>query len=161
MTEERKVSSVKKFFAILFVIVIAGAMFMSVGATPGSAMDPLVSKSYVDDRFNQLLTVLSSVNDETPPPSYGYAAASYVPVSVSAGQVLIGAEGTEIILRSGKAVGYCTGINGMVNITTGTEVFNGTEIRFNHMLIVPRDDGRGALILEDAWFLVKGHYSIM
>lgn len=156
----------KKKFAFLLAVVIALAAILSVGAAPGDANDPLVSRSYVDDRFNQLLTVLSALGDFQPPvithpnENASEANVSYVPVSVPMGQMLIGGEGTEIILRSGKAIGYCTGENGMVNITTGTEIFNNIEISPNHMLIVPRDDGRGALVIEDAWFLVKGSYSI-
>ena len=149
----------KRNHTIVIALVIVATTFLTVGATPGSVSDPAVSKSYVDDKFNQLLTVLSAIND-TSQPGVATQNVSYVPVSVKMGQLLIGLEGTEIILRSGKAVGYCTGENGMVNITTGTEVFSGTEIPRNHMLIVPRDDGRGALVVEDAWFLVKGGYSI-
>ena len=151
----------KKFIVLLILTVIAAALFTG-GTLPGSSEDPLVSKSYVDDKFNQILNVLSAFNDAIPTiqPGGKGAAAAYTPVSVGMGQALIGGEGTEIILRSGKAIGYCPGENGMVNITTGIEVFSGTEISLNHMLIVPRNDGRGALVIEDAWFLVKGDYTI-
>jgi len=151
-----------KLTACLVFFVIA-ATLLTGGILPGSTEDPLVSKSYVDDKFNQVLTVLSSLNNAPPTtqqPNQASPSASYTPVNVKMGQVLIGGEGTEIILRSGKALGHCPGENGLVNITTGTEVFSGIQISQNHMLIVPRNDGRGALVLEDAWFLVKGDYSI-
>ena len=136
----------------------------SSSSAPGSAGDPLVSKSYVDDKFNSILSILSAFNDSLPAigqPGDVSTATSYTPVSVGIGQAIIGGEGTEIILRSGKAIGYCPGENGMVNITTGYEVYNGDNILQNHMLIVPRDDGRGALVVADAWFMVKGDYKII
>jgi hypothetical protein len=147
----------KRIFAIVLAVAVTTAALLTVWASPGDANDPLVSKSYVDERFNQLLSVLSAHGDAS---ALQQDSASYVPVSVGMGLMLIGSEGTEIILRSGKAVAYCPGENGIVDITTGEEIFSGAEIPANHMLIIPRKDGRGALISEDAWFLVKGGYSI-
>ncbi|MCL2699272.1 MAG: hypothetical protein FWE68_03080 [Defluviitaleaceae bacterium] len=152
----------KKQFAILLAAALAIVMILTVGATPGGVDDPLVSRSYVDDRFNQLLTVLAALSDGgvISQPNESAPAAAYAPVSVLRGQMLIGGEGAEIILRSGRAVGFVPVANGIVNITTGAEIFDGDEIHRNNMLIIPRDDGRGVLVTDDAWFLVKGEYSI-
>ena len=116
---------------------------------PGSAGDPLVTKSYVDDKISQLSGGASIE------PSV------YVPVSAASGQLLIGHEGTEIILRSGKGVAYCSGENGVVNVTTGEDVTDGAAVSANHMLIVPRYDGRGIRAETDVWFMVKGGYDLI
>ena len=83
-----------------------------------------------------------------------------VPVSVPVGKVLYGAEGSEIILRSGKGTIYTAGVDGVVDATTGANLKTGATAVANHILIVPRADGRGVNVSEAAWFLVKGGYSI-
>ena len=76
------------------------------------------------------------------------------------GKVLIADSGTEMILRSGKAVAV-SGMNGMVNVTAGTDIVNGMEIPLNHLLIVPASDGRGMRFAMDSWVMVKGVYSFV
>lgn len=132
--------------------------------TPGSESDPLVSKSYVDNKFNQLNQLIASMGigaGESGNNNSNNGSIGFEPVFASAGQIVVGGEGAEIILRSGKAVGYITGTDGLVDATTGIEVFNGFEINKNHLVLVPRSDGRGAKVTEDAWFIVKGSYSII
>ncbi|MEA4816524.1 MAG: hypothetical protein VB120_06675 [Lachnospiraceae bacterium] len=138
------------------------------GAEPGDASDPLVSKSYVDSKISETLSGLSSSNlsedeivNEVLSKVNSASAAQYVPVSASAGSIVIGGEGTEIILRSGAGIGYVIGSDGMVDATTGADVKNGTGIEKNHMLIVPRNDGRGVKVTSDAWFIIKGTYNIL
>ena len=124
------------------VVAVVGTAF---AADAGSASDPVASKSYVDDKINQVTEASGS---------------SYVPVSVPVGKVLYGAEGSEIILRSGKGTIYTAGVDGVVDATTGANLKTGATAVANHILIVPRADGRGVNVSEAAWFLVKGGYSI-
>lgn len=132
-------------------------------AAAGTEDDPLVSKSYVDDKIEQVLTI---VNGGTVPSTDGgstvttTAGASFETVYLSVGQVLIGEEGTEIIMRSGSGSAYITGADGIVDATTGENLQNGSTLRTNHIMIVPRADGRGVKANEGAWFLVKGGYSV-
>ncbi len=85
---------------------------------------------------------------------------AFKPVNVVVGQTLVGEEGSEIILRRGKAVAV-TGQDGIVDLTSGGELFNGNAVSINHLLMVPRTDGRGVKVTENAWFTVKGGYSIV
>jgi hypothetical protein len=95
------------------------------------------------------------VNDNTS------ATLAFEPVQVTQGQTIIGKEGSEIILRSGTAISYCSGEDGIIDTSTGAEYFNGTEIEKNHLVIIPRADGRGAVVTStEAWFIVKGGYEI-
>lgn len=160
------------------------------GAQPGSAEDPLVSQSYVDGKINQIMSLITGaaasagsgsydeiVSDVMAQIEYLYGAKlnasdtagvsgqqqtdRYVPVSASPGQVIIGEEGTEIILRSGTAAAYCPGPNGLVDVTDGGELLHNHTVKANHMLIVPRGDGRGVQVQTDAWFIIKGDYSFL
>ena len=129
----------RKSLIITMVIVLvlsAGFAFAAFADGPGSGTDPLVSKSYVD------------------------AKTSYTPIQVTAGKQLIGKEGTEVILRSGEATAIDNGANGVSDITAGTDLMTGMQVGMNHLLLVPRDDGRGIYAVTDIWVMVRGDYII-
>lgn len=147
-------------------------------ATIGTESDPLVSKSYVDSKIEQVLTLINNngtgggtdtdaiVNQVIEKINSGELSGGsvtvdgYVPVSVAVGQTIYGGEGTELILRAGKGNITLAGVDGIADITTGGELTNGSKATKNHLMIVPRDDGRGIKVTEAAWFLVKGEYEI-
>lgn len=170
-------------FGTVTALIVAGTIY-SVGAAsnvdPGSSADPIVTKSYVDESIANLLGILN-----TSPSSTGTAISeqrivdnvmakledlgtvsaggglTFEPVQATQGQIVVGKEGAEIILRSGTAISYCTGVDGIIDTSTGTEYFNGTELEKNHLIIVPRADGRGAVVTsKEAWFIIKGGYEI-
>ncbi|GHU50657.1 hypothetical protein AGMMS49975_02150 [Clostridia bacterium] len=142
--------------AILTAVFLLGGTWLLFGAEAGSSSDPLVSKSYVDGKLNELK---NTINNNTT----GTAAEdpAFTPVSLLSGQTLIGGEGAEIILRSGAGVAYTAVTDGIVNATAGAELFSGDYVGKNNLLLVPRGDGRGVRAIDDAWFIVKGSYSIL
>jgi hypothetical protein len=131
---------IKKILPIL----LTGILFFGIGmaaasgadTTPGSEADPLVSKSYVDGKT------------------------SYVPLQLQPGQSLIGDEGTEIILRSGEGTAIDNGANGVSDISSGRDLMSGMKVELNHLLLVPRADGRGIKVSTEAWVLIRGSYTI-
>lgn len=144
-------------------IVATGIAFANSQA--GSSEDPLVAKSYVDDKINQVLEVINStVGSENTSNSTStnvqISGNSFKPVLVEVGQTIYGKEGTELILRSGKGNAVVPGAEGIANITNGLEVKDKNTINKNQLLIIPREDGRGIKVTEKAWFLVKGDYEI-
>ena len=153
---------------VIFTAAITG--MIAFGGQPGGEDDPIVSKSYVDSKFEQLKGNSASqaeISDEAKNDiiqkvlmQIGEGGEKYVPVFVKKGEVLYGAEGSEIILRSGVAYAKIEGGDGIVNATEGTELPDTYPIRKNNLHIVPRDDGRGMRVTEDAWFIVKGGYRI-
>lgn len=158
------------------------------GGVAGSSDDPIVTKSYVDDKVSALTALINSSNNgNSNGNSTGNSTATlsdddkkqiieevtmqvltlqgdsgaYIPVELKNGQTLLGGEGSEIILRSGTAVSYVTGSDGLVNATNGSDVKNNISIPKNNILIVPRNDGRGVRATSDGtWLIVKGSYSI-
>lgn len=142
-------------------ILIATIMVIGVtvyAATAGTEADPLVSKSYVDDKINQVISMIST-GSATSTVS-GITGGSYEPVYATVGQRVEGGEGTEIILRSGKGEVYINGADGITDATTGANLKGGQNVTANHLMIVPRADGRGVKVTESAWFLIKGDYTI-
>jgi hypothetical protein len=116
-------------------------------AQAGSPSDPLVTKSYVDAQIAALRDELN---------------AEFSPVFLTAGQILEGGGGAEIIFRSGRAAAFVPegNINGVTDVTLGVDLMNGAMLSLNHLIIIPRTDGRGVQAVGDSWFMVKGSYSI-
>jgi len=87
----------------------------------------------------------------------------YTAVFLPQGETLFGGDGTEIMLRSGSAVAVIPSINGFADATGGVDIQDGESIPMNHLLIVPRGDGRGVkatAATAETWFLVRGSYTI-
>lgn len=122
--------------------------------TPGSAEDPVVTKSYVDEQ----LAKAGGGSTETP----GANTALEV-VTVPAGKTLMAGQGTEVIVRVGKAIAYSSDASGIADLTGGTDLTKGKAVPTNHLLLFPRE-GRG--ILPDPnqknglTVLVKGSYTL-
>lgn len=187
-----------KYIAVgILAVVVASVGIAKYGiassAEPGSSTDPIVSKSYVDGKINEVKNMINSgtlgsgntsntsalkdqivsevlavmealYGDEaTDTPNTDNTINSgqaFVPVQLLKGQYLLGGEGAEIILRSGKASAYSQNEMGVIDVSSGKELFIGSDLTVNHLLIVARNDGRGVYANEDSWFIVKGGYSI-
>ncbi len=117
---------------------IAGQIGLAAGApSPGSYEDPLVSQSYIDKYVRQEVVTLSK------------------------GQQLVAAAGTEIIVRMGRAIAVDSEQGGLSNVTAGRDIKGGETIPLNHLIIIPRDDGRGFLVdSATVIIMIRGPYEI-
>lgn len=154
----------------------------------GSADDPVVTKSYVDQQIQKALggSSSSSVGNTSnnnsssknntpapvvPPVSTAPTTPSVTPsttmttkvVEIRPGKKLIATAGTEVIVRTGKAVVYSSDKNGILDLTAGSEMGGAQAIPNNHLLLFPRD-GRGVEVAltqgYNATVLVIGDYKI-
>ncbi len=86
-------------------------------------------------------------------------------VTVAAGKKLLATEeGTEFIVRSGKAVAYSEEKDGISNLTSGTDLVNGKAVANNNLILSPRA-GRGitpdsSVSNNKLIVLVKGKYQL-
>mgnify|MGYP000872864204 FL=1 len=143
-----KEEQMKRVVASVIVIVLLALTAVAAAAgTPGSEEDPVVTKSYVD---NQIARLTGS----------GGSAETYKAVQLTAGQRLIGNEGTEVILRSGEATAIDNGANGVSDVTGAMDLMTGKSISQNHLLLIPRSDGRGIQATTEIWVMVRGAYTI-
>ena len=165
----------KKLLLVLLCGFLTLVFMLSAAATPapGSEEDPLVTRSYVDRLISELMGTSqggASLNSQQMDSiinevvrrlgSEGVTSDTFTPVHMTSGQILTGHEGTEIILRSGSAAIYASGVDGLANVTSGADQGLGEVVERNHLLIVPRADGRGLRAASDVWVLVKGGFSI-
>lgn len=110
---------------------------------PGSAADPLVSKSYVDQQVKALA-------DQT----------SFQVVNLPKGATLVGESGTEIVMRAGIVSVVASPLGGLLDATGGKDLPQGYLAESNHLLVVPRADGRGVRATMDAVLMVKGAFTV-
>ncbi len=141
----------KKKWITAFTVGVLVVALSVIGATaagsPGSEDDPVVTKSYVDNK-------IAGISQG------GGTSATYTAISIEAGQTLLGKEGTEIILRSGEATALDNGTNGISDVTAGVDLWSGNAVTANHLLLVPREDGRGIKAKTIIWVMVRGGYTI-
>ncbi|MCJ8012771.1 hypothetical protein MUG84_13620 [Paenibacillus sp. KQZ6P-2] len=179
----KKVVKLSATVGILAAGIALGSIFnitaQGAGATgqAGTADDPVVTKSYVDQQIQKALgggvttPPTTPTNPTTPPPTSNPSdnketAAVDNTVSVvtlKPGEKLIANAGTEFIIRSGKGVIYSRDANGVADLTDGKDIGNGQPVGNNHLLSFPRD-GRGIMVQEGNTYnlivMVRGGYSI-
>ncbi len=125
----------------------------AVGQTGGTAVTPVPAPAETE------AAVTEAPRTEAPASS-AMPITDYDVVYLTKGQTIIGS--SEFILRSGSAVATCPGINGINDITDGVDLTNGMEIPWNHLLLVPRDDGRGITVTSvEAYIMARGQYTII
>lgn len=168
----------RKLKIMLIAGILAVTTLYAADNEPGTANDPLVTKSYVDKKIaeaggtssganssnlavqlkaqEQLINVLTSQINELKQQSSG----SFVIVAVPQGKTLFGKQGTEMIIRSGEATVMSAGAGGIQDITEGTDVNGGSQAPKYHLLLVPREDGRGLIANKALTVMVRGGYSL-
>ncbi len=150
---------------------------------PGGSEDPLVTFSFVEKRIEQLkyyideklnggstdnnnseIQRLSQENEaikkQLAQLMANTSGTGLEIVELKDGQRLICGAGTEIILRSGYAKAIVSELGGLSDLTSGKDLASNESISLNHLILIPRDDGRGAYIEKFAIFIVKGYYEI-
>ena len=144
--------------AICVAVLLSGVIF---AFAVGGQDDPFVSVSYVENVL--IPRIINYINIRV---SGGEieSGAGYNPhfevVSVSAGQRLMGEAGTEFILRAGAGTIIASELGGISDTTNGADLPHTMPVPTNHLLIVPRSDGRGLSITADALVMVRGRYSV-
>lgn len=155
---------------------------------PGTADDPVVTKSYVDQKIAQAIkgggtasstsskatsSTAPATNATSNPSASGTSGAGKTStpeqtealkvVDVKPGQKLIAKAGSEFILRNGYAVVYSMDASGAIDITSGTEIVHNQTVEKNHLLSFPRE-GRGIQVKEGQKFglvvMVRGGYTV-
>lgn len=113
------------------------------GGEPGTTADPLVTKSFVEDYVNEKLGT-------------GSGGSQWDVKVIQPGGTFLGGAGTEVVLRSGKATCIDPTTSGILDITSGGNVVDGQQIPANHLLVVPREDGRGFKAETEVIIMYRG-----
>jgi hypothetical protein len=125
---------------------------------PDSQRDPLFAEimEYFETVYGERLDkALANVH---PPGFLPSDVIPFVTLNPQEGQSIIFEAGAEFILRGGRATAI-TGVNGIADVTAGADVLNGESIGLNHLMMVPRSDGRGVTFNAESWIMVRGGYA--
>lgn len=123
---------------------------------PGTANDPIVTKSYVDEAVKKL------VSQELQKQQTAAASSRMTVIELNPGERLLAGEGAEFIVRNGRAVAFSSDANGIPDLTAGQDLPAGAEVPLNHLLLFPRE-GRGIEPHKEMkgtiYVMVRGPYS--
>lgn len=151
--------------AILIISLSVGGFLSGFAfAKAGTDSDPLVTLGYVEKRIEQIKFY---VDEKVGSSSNTDASAGNVSVNelivekIEIGQKLIADSGAEIILRSGEAKAIVSEQGGLCDMTDGKDIGKDEIIPNNHMLIVPRSDGRGIVAVTEVYIMIRGKYKIV
>lgn len=137
----------KKIILLLVALTVIFASFVVVIGTD----DPLITESYLKNVF------MKEIKDYI---DSGKSNDSFVVVNIPEKKQLIASSGCEIILRGGTAEIIASKLGGLSDVTAASDLSEGDIIPANHLLIVPRDDGRGFKAATDVIVMIKGGYEI-
>jgi hypothetical protein len=154
--EVKQLAKVRSVFiaALVLTFLLGYGIGMANVGEPGSEDDPLVTKSYVDKVVSELKSYLDKSS------SVGQSIGSFEVVYLERGDRLIAGKGTEIILRSGIATVVDSENGGIADVTDGKDLKRTERAPQNHLLIVPRDDGRGLIAETNVVLTVRGSFKV-
>lgn len=136
-------------------VAVALLMGIAVGfGVHGATQDDstvLVSLDYVENVLKPWVKEQTNGSDST-----------FEVVYLTKGQRLYADGSTELLVRSGSANAVAPTANqGLSDMTAGTEILNGKKVPVNHLVLVPRGDGRGIIITSsESYVMVRGPYSV-
>lgn len=150
-------------FSLTALILIGALAFAA--TTPGSDGDPLVSLSYVEKRLTGLKSELVALIEASK--SSGTSTGAPVPAKVfevyeySKGTKLIFGKSAEFILRRGSARVLDPLGNRIPDLTSGVDILVSEQVPLNHLMLVPQADGRGFIVEDDIWVMIKGDFTVV
>lgn len=137
-------------------LILASKMVFS---EPGSSRDPLISKSYVDEKIEEIKDYIDDrIKSDRPGRPSGSREMEVV--ELRKGESIIGEMGTEIIVRSGNTVAISSELGGISDVTDGRDLDTNERLKENHLIIIPRSDGRGIYSRGVSFVMVRGAYSL-
>lgn len=128
--------------------VVAALSILLTVSVLASGDDPVISLSYLSEIFMPKVEKKIAEN------------AVFNVVNVDIGKTFVAGAGCEFIIRAGESVVNASAQGGLADTTAGMDLTQGTRIPLNHLLIAPRDDGRGFVAVSNTIVMVKGSYEI-
>ena len=161
--------SIKGIVLVVLVVVLMSLVVYAVD--PGTNDDPLISLSYLEEAIDELKDSLESKitelekkvnnleknNDSSEDKEDNVTVKSngFKVVNLKAGETLSLGESAEIILRTGSATVVGGTGGGLSDVTAGKDIPDGGKVELNHLLITPRNDGRGIKVSVNSAVMVK------
>lgn len=182
-------NALTRLITLLLVSLTLLTITVAAAGTAGSSSDPLVTLSYLNEKFMpELLAQLDekltahekSASQElaaqvdadiarleekygAQAPEEGAPADTvdgFVVVAMTSGQVLYGDIGCEVMLRVGSAEVVSPSSPGLIDMTTASTVNNGSALTKNHLCMMTISDRGVKATAADTKLLVRGTYEV-
>ena len=163
----------KKLKLTLGILMIGATTLYAADGLIGTEQDPLVTKSYVDQKISQISggnsnTVLATqlkeqeqlilaLREEIASLKQG-GSSTFEVVVVPEGKTIYGKQSSEMIIRAGEGKIVASSVGGIQNITEGVDLSGDTIAPNNNLLLIPREDGRGLMAIKQLTVMVRGGY---
>ena len=158
-------------------VALAAALLLSVtisaAAEPGSAKDPLVTLSYLNDTYLDTIMeqvdarirqrnadLLGQLGQSGGTASGASTSANFVLVTLSGGQTLTGSVGCEVLLRVGTATCVAASAPGLIDETTGSPLAGGSALVQNHLYMMTVENRGVRATASTVKLLVRGGYTV-
>ena len=151
------------FLRLLVLLALSGALNVTItaAAEAGSADDPLVTLSYLNETFMD--TIMDRVDEKIAQrdgQTGGAAASSFSVVTLTSGQTLVGDIGCEVMLRVGSAVCVSFSAPGLIDETAASTLNNGGGLVQNHLYMMTIENRGVKATAATTKLLVRGSYTI-
>lgn len=169
MKENRNLARVVAMLALCGVLLTTATF----AAEAGSAQDPLVTLSYLNETF--LNTILTRVDEKISARNAGVAqqlggqtgsvpgaaaASTFTVVTLSNGQTLTGGIGCEVMLRVGAAVCVAPSAPGLIDETSAAALNNSGALVQNHLYMMTIENRGVRATAATTKLLVRGTYTV-
>ena len=158
---------------VLVVLSMTVNVTASLAAEAGSAQDPLVTLSYLNDTFlGQIMErvdakiaqrnsqIVQELGGQTSVGGGTATASTFTVVTLSSGQTLTGDIGCEVMLRVGTATCVAPSTPGLIDESAGSALSNNGALVQNHLYMMTVE-GRGVkATAATTKLLVRGSYTI-
>lgn len=152
------------FFAAI--LLIGQVVFGSDYGEPGSEDDPIITKSYIEEKlvprlkedFREILIGEGELKKDGIEEEKGRDV--FEVEELKAGESLTAGKSAQIIVRSGEGEIIDSPSGGVSDLTEAVDLREGENAPHNHLLLVPRDDGRGIKANSYMIIMIKGDYEI-
>lgn len=165
----------KKLKAVAAIALLSVTSLHAADSKIGTESDPLVTKSYVDQKIASALSgeskdlesrlsaqeELMSILSQELAALKEQGSSSFEIVNVPAGSIIYGKQGSEMIIRSGEGSIIASSAGGVQDVTDGVDLAGGVKAPKNNLLIIPREDGRGIMASKTMVVMVRGGYTIL
>lgn len=145
----------------------------TLAAEAGSARDPLVTLSYLNETFfdaimtrvdekisNRNAQIAFQLEGQASGFGGAYTAPTFTVVTLSNGQTLTGDIGCEVMLRVGTAVCVSSTSPGLIDETAAATLNNGGALAQNHLYMMTIEDRGVRATSATAKLLVRGSYTL-